>query len=269
MLRTEGWAAGLQLAALALQKREDRAAFLQAFTGSQRYLLDYVQEEILARLPTPVRDFLLHIAILSRLDASVCQAVTASASRAESQQMLLLLERANLFLVPLDEERRSYRLHDLFREALLTSLSTTHPELVPVLHRRAAHFYEIEGQWDEAITHALATADFSTAARLMEQTVEQFWLHGEAATMARWVLALPEPAVGEHARLVLTTALYLLNTVPQTTGEQRARVHQQVRQLMAQVETALLSALAEETSLSREVTRAGTLEAFPPKIWRL
>ena len=105
--RTEGWIAGLHLAALTLQKREDRAAFLRALTGSQRYLLDYVQEDILARLPTSVRDFLLHSAILSRLDASVCQAVTAAPTSAASQQMLAFLERANLFLVPLDEERRT------------------------------------------------------------------------------------------------------------------------------------------------------------------
>ncbi len=190
--RTEGWIAGLHLAALTLQKREDRAAFLQAFTGSQRYLLDYVQEEILARLPTSVRDFLLHTAILSRLDASVCQAVTAEPERRVSQQMLEWLERANLFLVSLDEERRSYRLHDLFREALLSALHTTHPESVPVLHHRAASFYEAQGEWAEAITHALQAADYSTAARLMEQTVEQFWLRGEAATIARWVLALPD-----------------------------------------------------------------------------
>src|SRR5258707_172335 len=132
--RTEGWIAGLHLAALTMQRREDRAAFLQAFTGSQRYLLDYVQEEILARLPTSVRDFLLHTAILSRLDASVCQAVTAEPERRVSQQMLEWLERANLFLVSLDEERRSYRLHDLFREALSTTLHTTHPERMPALH---------------------------------------------------------------------------------------------------------------------------------------
>src|SRR6266571_1857934 len=237
--RTEGWIAGLQLAALTMQKREDRAEFLQAFTGSQRYLLDYVQQEILARLPNNVRDFLLHTAILSRLDASVCQAVTAEPERRVSQQMLEWLERANLFLVSLDEERRSYRLHDLFREALLSTLHTTHPERVPVLHRRAASFYEAQGEWAEAITHALQAADSSTAARLMEQTVEQFWLRGEAATITRWVLALPEVLAGEHARLLLTTALYLLTTVVQTTHEQRERRYQEARQLMARVETSL------------------------------
>ena len=253
--RTEGWIAGLHLAALTLQKRADRAAFLQAFTGSQRYLLDYVQEEILARLPTTVRDFLLHTAILSRLDASVCQAVTAVPERRVSQQMLEWLERANLFLVSLDEERRSYRLHDLFREALLSILHTTHPERVPVLHRRAASFYEAQGKWAEAITHALQAADYTTAARLMEQTVEQFWLRGEAATIAHWVLALPDRLVREHARLLLTTALYLLTTVLQTTREQHERHYQEARQLMARVETSL-QAQTDETG--SQISATGT-----------
>jgi LuxR family transcriptional regulator, maltose regulon positive regulatory protein len=237
--RTEGWIAGLQLAALALQKREDRTAFLRAFAGSQRFLLDYVQEDILARLPIPVRDFLLQTAILSQMSASVCQAVTAAPTRAASQQMLSFLERANLFLVPLDEERHEYRLHELFREALLASLHTTHPEMVPVLHRRAASFFEAQEQWSEAIAHRLAASDFSTAARLMEQKAEQFWVRGEATTMAHWVLALPEALVREYARLLLSTALYLLNTVTLTTGEQRGRRHTEVQQLMARVEIAL------------------------------
>jgi LuxR family maltose regulon positive regulatory protein len=260
-LRTEGWIAGLHLAVLALQKRADRAAFLQAFTGSQRYLLDYVQEDILVRLPTPVRDFLLRIAILSRLEASVCQAVTAWPSRAASQQMLAMLERANLFLVPLDEERRWYRLHELFREALLEALHTLHPDLVPLLHMRAARFYEAQEQWSEAIAHRLAAADFPSAARLMEQTVEQFWVRGEAMAMARWVLALPLLLVRERAPLVLTTALYLLNTDNQAPEVQRERRHQQVRQLMGRVEAALRQEM-DETSPLLAVPHADAGAAF-------
>src|SRR5437588_408605 len=255
--RTEGWIAGLHLVALTMQKREDRTAYLETLTGSQRYLLDYVQEAILARLSPDTRDFLLHTAILSRLDAAVCQAVTAVPTRAASQQMLALLERANLFLVPLDEERRTYRLHDLFREALLSALHISQPEMVSLLHRRAADFYEAEGQWAEAITHALAAADFSMAARLMEQTVEQFWVRGEPATMARWVLALPDPLVREHARLALTTALYLLHPVTYSTREQRESRHLQVRQLMARVEAALQHQ-ANETNQEILATRAGS-----------
>ncbi|GLV54140.1 hypothetical protein KDH_09890 [Dictyobacter sp. S3.2.2.5] len=248
--RTEGWIAGLYLVALTLQKRSDRAAYLETLTGSQRYLLDYVQEEILARLPERVRDFLLHCSILSHLDAAVCQAVTESPTRAASQQRLMFLDRANLFVVPQDEERRTYRLHDLFREALLSVLHTSQPELVPLLHQRAAAFYVAQEQWYEAIPHALAAADYSMAVRLMEQTVEQFWLRGEAETIARWVLALPQPLVHEHARLLLTTALYLLNTVTQTTREQRARVYQQAQQLMARVESSLPLHVDENSHLT-------------------
>jgi LuxR family maltose regulon positive regulatory protein len=261
MSRTEGWITGLHLAALTLQKRKDRAAFLQAFTGSQRYLLDYVQEEILSRLPERVRDFLLHTAVLSQMSASVCQAVTAAPERRVSQQMLAFLERANLFLVSLDEERRSYRLHELFREALLSALSTTHPESVPVLHRRAARFYEAQGEWAEAITHALEAADYSMAANLMEHTVEQFWLRGEAATITRWVLALPEALAREHARLLLSTALYLLNTVVQTTREQRERRYQEARQLMVRVEAALQARTdAPSSQISATGAEAGDVE---------
>ena len=253
--RTEGWIAGLHLAALTLQKRADRAAYLEALTGGQRYLLDYVQEDILAPLPESVRDFLLRSAILSRLDASVCQAVTGGATRAASQQTLAFLERANLFLVPLDEERRSYRLHDLFREALLSILHAIQPQLVPLLHRRAAAFYEGEDNFDEAIAHAFLAQDYSRATRLMEQTVEQFWLRGEAATMARWVLALPEILLRRRARLVLTTALYLLATGMHTAQEQRTRILQGVRQLMTRVESALLPQ-TDETSQEVLATHA-------------
>ena len=262
--RTEGWIAGLQLAALSLRKQQDPSAYIQDFAGTHRYVLDYVQQDILAPLPQPLQEFLLHTAILSRMNAALCQAVTAATTESECQQMLQTLERANLFLVPLDEERHTYRLHDLFREALLATLHTTQPEMEPVLHRRAARFYEAQGQWHEAIAHALAAADYSTAVRLMEQTVEQFWLRGEAATMARWVPALPEQTVREHAPLLLTTALYLLHTVGQTTEVQRARVHQQVRQLMARVESILQPQVAGTAHLIATTgTGAGTVS--PPE----
>ncbi len=243
--RTEGWAAGLHLAALAARQRMDRAAFVQALTGSQGYLLDYVQEEILSRLPPDARDFLLQTAVVTPLDAPLCQAVTAQCTSAISRQMLTLLERGNLFLVPLDEQRVVYRLHDLFREALLAVLHATQPEMVPILHHRAADYYVAAGQWPDAIGHAIAATEYGLAARLLAQTAEQFWLRGEAARMANWVLALPHWLVREHAQLVLTTALHLLNTVAQTTQEQRARVQQQARQLMARVEGALLPVVGD------------------------
>jgi LuxR family maltose regulon positive regulatory protein len=176
--------------------------------------------------------------------------------------MLAFLERANIFVVPLDEERRSYRLHELFREALLAVLHTTQPELVPLLHCQAARFYEAQGQWAEAITHALQAADYSTAVRLMEQTVEQFWLRGEASTMAHWVLALPEPVVHEHPRLLLNTAYSLLCTVISTSLAQRASGHHQAQQLMARVETTLRDH-SDTTGHQTSATRAGAGAAFP------
>ena len=140
-------------------------------------MLDYVQEDILAHLSPSLQDFVLSISILNRMSASLCEAVTAQTA---SQEMLETLERANLFLVPLDDERKWYRFHDLFREALLARLQTTRPETVPLLHQRAARWYEEQGEFREAISHWLAAHDFSSAARLMEENAGQFWLPGEA-----------------------------------------------------------------------------------------
>ena len=120
--RTEGWIAGLQLAALSLRKRQDLSAAVSDFGGSHRYLLDYVQQDILAQLPLALQDFLLQTSILTRMNAAFCQAVTAAPGESASQEMLEELERANLFVVPLDEQRQWYRYHDLFREALRARL---------------------------------------------------------------------------------------------------------------------------------------------------
>ncbi len=234
--RTGGWIAGLQLATLSLVHHPDRAAFVQSFSGNHRYVLEDVQEEILARLSPAMQHFMLHISILHRMSASVCQAVTLEP---ESQMMLEMIERANLFLVPLDDERRWYCFHDLFREALLARLHATQPEMIPLLHQRAASFYETQGQWREAISHRLSAADFSSAARLMEQTARQFWLRGEATTMHRWVMELPDAVMHKHARLVLTSALYLLNANYYDGGTQLIKAYKEAEQLMIRVETAL------------------------------
>ena len=154
--RTEGWAAGLQLAVLAMRQRADLSTFLPQFTGSHRYLVDYVQEEILQRQPEPVQHFLLRVAVLARMNAALCQALTDEPA---SQAMLERLERTNLFVVPLDEQRQWYRMHDLFREVLLARLQATAPQLVPRLHQRAADWYAAQGDLREAIPHALAGHD--------------------------------------------------------------------------------------------------------------
>jgi LuxR family maltose regulon positive regulatory protein len=252
--RTEGWIAGLQLAALSLLHHPDRAAFVQGFSGSHRYVLDYVQEEILDRLSPAMQHFMLHSSILHRMSASLCQAVTLEP---ESQLMLETIERANLFLVPLDEERRWYRVHDLFREALLARLHATQPALMPLLHQRAARWYEAQGEWREAISHALAAEDFSYAAHRMEQAAEQFWVMGESQTMSRWVMLLPDAVVREHARLALTSVLHLLQANQYSVETVWYRVLAQAEHLMARIEEMLLrntsDALSEaEAALVRQ-----------------
>jgi LuxR family maltose regulon positive regulatory protein len=234
--RTEGWVAGLQLAALAMRQRADRSAFVQAFTGSQRYLLDYVQEEILERQGLRVQRFLLQTAVLRRLNAALCAALTEDVT---SQALLEQLERNNLFVVPLDEERRWYRMHDLFREVLLARLQATEPELVPVLHQRAAQWYAAQGDLREAIAHALAAHDFASAASLIEREAARLWLSGEAQTVHTWIGALPDDVVQQHARLALNTALRVLECMYATISEAYARTQTQVEQTIARVEAML------------------------------
>jgi ATP/maltotriose-dependent transcriptional regulator MalT len=211
--RTEGWIAGLQLAALSLRKRQDLSGFVKEFAGSHRYLLDYVQQDILTRLPVPLQDFLLQTSIVTSMNAAVCQAVTARPTREECQQMLEEVERANLFVMPLDEQRQWYRFHDLFREALRARLQASQPELLPLLHIRAASFYEAAGELREAIAHALAAPDYSLAASLMEQAAPQFWLSGEARTVHTWVFSLPDAILRAHLHLALGAALRFVNSV--------------------------------------------------------
>lgn len=233
--RTEGWIAGLQLAALSLRKQEDLSARVAGFAGSHRFLLDYVQEEILAQLPDTQQQFLLQTSILARMNAALCQAVTALPSPLQSQQMLETLERTNLFIVPLDEQRQWYRFHDLFREALLARLQARQPEMVSRLHARAARFYEAEGRLREAIAHALAAPDYRLAASLMEQAAPEFWLSGEARAIHAWVLSLPDNILSEHIGLALDAALHLLNSItigPQTVhADMQAQVEQTIARM--------------------------------------
>ena len=232
-IRTEGWVAGLQVAALSLRKREDASAWLSAFTGGHRYVLDYVQQEILRLQPEPIRRFLLQVAVLRRMNAAVCQAVTGEPA---SQDFLETLERSNLFVVPLDEQRQWYRLHDLFREALLAHLQASQPDLLSLLHIRAAQWYEAAGELREAIAHALAAADHPYAARLLERTAASFWLRGEAQAVLTWLAALPDAVLSTHARLVLDTALHLLESLHMTVQASSVRALALVEQTIARVE---------------------------------
>jgi LuxR family maltose regulon positive regulatory protein len=202
--RTEGWAAGLQLAALSLRGRPDAAARVESFSGSHRFVLDYLTEEVLDDQTEDARSFLLETSVLGSLSGELCDAVTG---RSDGQVMLEGLERANLFLVPLDEERRWYRFHHLFADLLRVRLQQAEPKLVPHLHRRAAIWCEERGLIDEAITHALEAGEPLRAARLVEHHVEELVLtQGERATMDRWIAALPLDVVRSRARLSVIQA---------------------------------------------------------------
>jgi LuxR family transcriptional regulator, maltose regulon positive regulatory protein len=198
--RTEGWAAGLQLAALSLQGRSDPAAFLDAFTGSHRYVMDYLSEEVLERQPDRVRTFLLQTSVLERLSGPLGDAVTGGS---DGQGMLEELERANLFLLPLDEERRWYRFHHLFADLLRARVVQLHSDLVPELHRRAATWYEQHGLTDEAIRHALACGDPPWATRLVKEHLGETIRRGEIANLQRRLSLLSNAAVRSRPGLCL------------------------------------------------------------------
>jgi LuxR family maltose regulon positive regulatory protein len=194
--RTEGWIAGLQMAAISMRGHDDTAGFVRAFTGSHRYILDYLSEEVLRQQSKDVRAFLLQTAILDRLSGALCDAVRSSAVKSStplgnSQAILEHLERSNLFVVPLDDERRWYRYHHLFADLLRQRVQRETPDLVPDLHRRASAWYEEHGLVAEAIGHTLSAGDFERAANLIHQAGWVTFTRGEMTTILGWVASLP------------------------------------------------------------------------------
>jgi LuxR family maltose regulon positive regulatory protein len=203
--RTEGWAAGLQLAALSLRGHEDILGFVAAFTGSHRYVLDFLAEEVLERQSEQVRTFLLETSVLERLSGELCDAVTG---RPGSQTLLEQVERAGLFLVALDEVRGWWRYHHLFADLLRVRLQAEQPSRVRVLHRAAGIWYEEHGLADDAIRHAMAAGEITWAARLIEQNFDAAHnVRGEAVTVQRWLTSLPDDLVRSRPRLLLAQAI--------------------------------------------------------------
>ena len=202
--RTEGWAAGLQLAGLSLRGQNDAAGFVAAFTGSHRYILDFLAEEVLERQPGRVREFLLETSVLERLSGELCNAVTG---RPGSQALLEEAERAGLFVVPLDEVRGWWRYHHLFADLLRARSQAEQPGRVPELHRNAAAWCAERGLADDAIRHAVAAGEMAWAARLIEQHFDAVYsLRGEAVTIHRWLAAIPADLVESRPRLLLAQA---------------------------------------------------------------
>jgi LuxR family maltose regulon positive regulatory protein len=198
--RTEGWIAALQLAALSLRGRGDAGAFIAAFAGDDRYIVDYLAEEVLHRQPPLVRDFLLQTSVLDRLSGPLCEAVTGNA---DSQDMLEHLDRSNLFLVPLDGARRWYRYHHLFAEVLGTHLVEARSTEVADLHRRASQWYDAAGDPARAVRHAVAAGDVDHAADLAELAVPTLQRDRQEATIAGWLAVIPDQVVQSRPVLAL------------------------------------------------------------------
>ncbi len=186
--RTEGWIAALQLAALSMQGRDDVDGFIAGFTGDDRFVVDYLAEEVLQRQPDDVRRFLLRTCILDRLTGDLCDAVTGQDG---GQTALEVLDRRNLFLIPLDARREWYRYHHLFADVLRARLQREEPERVHDLHRRASRWYEQRGERSEAIRHALAGEDYERAAAMIEMAIPGLRQARQEATMRKWLELLP------------------------------------------------------------------------------
>jgi LuxR family maltose regulon positive regulatory protein len=213
--RTEGWIAGLQLAGLALRGRDDPGAFVAAFArgaaGSQRYIFDYLLDEVVARQPADVQRFLLHTAVLDRLCGPLCDALLAGGDEGppvggQGEALLARLEAANLFLVPLDEEGRWYRYHHLFADVLRVRLRRDRPELLPALHLRASRWFAAAGLVAEAVGHALAAGDAERAADLLRPIALAMALGGRHGELLPWFDRLPAGAVARRPGLGLAAA---------------------------------------------------------------
>ena len=201
--RTEGWIVGLQMAALSMQGRADTASFIQAFTGSHHFIIDYLVEEVLQRQSEHVRSFLLQTSILERLSGPLCDAVTG---QEDGRGMLEALERGNLFVVPLDDKRLWYRYHHLFADVLQAHSMEEQPDRVPALHRRASEWYDHNGSPSDAVRHALAGEDFERAADLVELAVLAVFRSRQDATLIGWLRALPDELVRTRPMLSVAYA---------------------------------------------------------------
>jgi LuxR family maltose regulon positive regulatory protein len=210
--RTEGWIAGLQLAAVSIQSHENRSHLIKAFSGSHRLVLDYLIEEVLEQQSESRQNFLLQTAVLDRMTGSLCDTVTGQKGGDET---LAALEQANLFIVPLDDERRWYRYHHLFADLLRKKLNETNPGQLPILHEKASDWFEQNGFPDEAIEHALKCDNFERAAVLIEVQADAIWGRGEHAKLFRFLDKLPEQVLLTKPLLGIYQATKLF-----TSGEQ-------------------------------------------------
>jgi len=275
--RTEGWAAALQLVALAIQSRPEHDEIIVALSGTHRFIVDYLTDEVLRGLPEHLQTFLLQTAILDRLCAPLCDALVlgddAPAQAAYSQLVLDELERKNLFLLPLDGRRQWYRYHPLFRDVLKERLALgVRPDALAQLHRRASAWYAQHEAPSEAVAHALAAQDWAAAADLIEGHGVQLALRGQPQLVLGWLDSLPDATLRERALLAVIHAIILLLTNQPAAAEQRLRAaeaaqrarpadarHARTDGYIAVVWAAMLRSLGDLDGAFAEARRALTL----------
>jgi LuxR family maltose regulon positive regulatory protein len=226
--RTEGWAAALQLASLSMQGRDDIGAFVEGFAGTDRYVVDYLADEVLSRQSDEVREFLERTSILELLNGDLCDSVLA---RTGSRAMLERLERANLFLIPLDDHRSWYRYHHLFADVLQSHLRSERPEVVPGLHLRASLWHESIGDPVSAVRHALAAGHVDRAADLIEGAAPALRRNRQEATLRRWIDDVPDEVVQRRPVVAVNFIGALMSS--NEFGDVARRLHELEQQLPA------------------------------------
>ena len=235
---TEGWIAGLQLAAHALRDREEEFRSTEAFAGGARHVFDYLADEVLSRQPEDVQEFLLKTSVVETLSGPLCEAITDTT---DGREMLERLERDNLFLVPLDDEGRYYRYHNLFASFLRERLGRVHPDEIPELHRRAGLWEEADGCLSGAIEHALAAEDFGRAADLIDEETGVRRTYVDASLLLRWLGTLPDDLVRRRPQLSLLYAWALAHSGELEDAERRLRDTKEAMKLDTGASTAGLS----------------------------
>jgi LuxR family transcriptional regulator, maltose regulon positive regulatory protein len=261
--RTEGWVAGLQLAALSIRGRNNVSAFIRVFSGSHRHILTYLAEEVLERCPEGTLNFLLQTSVLDRFCGPLCDAVTGGNN---SQVVLQRLEQANSFLVPLDDRGIWFRYHHLFGEVLCVRLARSQSSLIPELHRRASVWLEQNGLLTEAVSHALVSQDFEQAARLIEIIgMAQFGQPIVQVSLNMWLTALPDRITKLRPRLLLIHAWQLFIQLDMTASSRRVDEAEQALQLAhhglnAYEERNLKAAAAAMRAFSHAYTKAPDLD---------
>jgi LuxR family maltose regulon positive regulatory protein len=244
--KTEGWIAGLQMAALSLHEaaatrnRERIESFIASFSGSDRYIMDYLIDEVLDQQSPEIQDFLLKTSILDRVCSPLCDALLASNEKGispEPQKILEYLESNNLFIVPLDNQRYWYRYHFLFAELLRKRLSQVDPDIVPGLHQRATDWYEHNGLIAKAVEHALLSGNVQKAAALISQICEELWGRGEHVTLLNWIGALPEEERRRHPELWIWQASMLITAGEMHEAERHvAKLEEYLRSLPTELD---------------------------------